>query len=90
MRTRYMQKAPKYAGCMKTIQIRNVPDGVHRALKVRAAQAGVSLSDLALAELRRAAERPTRAELLARIAKSGAIRSRLAPTAALREERDAR
>lgn len=36
---------------MKTIQIRNVPDDVHRALRTRAAAAGVSLSALALEEL---------------------------------------
>jgi hypothetical protein len=33
------------------IQIRNVPDEVHRELKVRAAQAGMSLSDYLNAEL---------------------------------------
>jgi antitoxin FitA len=36
---------------MKTIQVGNVPDDVHRALRARAAAAGVSLSDFALAEL---------------------------------------
>lgn len=51
---------------MKTIQVRNVPDDVHRALRTRAASAGVSLSDLALAELERVARRPLVAELLAR------------------------
>lgn len=51
---------------MKTIQVRNVPDDVHRALRTRAASAGVSLSDLALTELERVARRPLVAELLAR------------------------
>jgi antitoxin FitA len=51
---------------VKTIQIRNVPDDVHRALRSRAAGAGVSLSDFALEELRAAAERPTIAEVLMR------------------------
>ncbi len=50
------------------IQIRNVPDELHRRLKARAALEGVSLSDLALAELRRSLERPTRRELLELIA----------------------
>jgi plasmid stability protein len=50
---------------MKTIQVRNVPDDVHRVLRTRAAAAGVSLSDYALGELARVAERPTVAELLA-------------------------
>ena len=53
---------------MKPLQIRNVPDDVHRTLKSRAAAAGMSLSGSALGELRRAAERPTREEILARIA----------------------
>lgn len=51
---------------VKTIQIRNVPDDVHRALRSRAAGAGVSLSDFALEELRVAAERPAIAEVLQR------------------------
>lgn len=52
---------------MKTIQIRHVPDEVHRTLKSRAALAGQSLSDYALAELRRSAEQPTREEVWARL-----------------------
>jgi antitoxin FitA len=51
---------------VKTIQVRNVPDDVHRVLRTRAAAAGVSLSDFALAELQRAARRPPVADLLAR------------------------
>ena len=50
------------------IQIRNVPEDLHRRLKARAAAEGVSLSDLALAELRRSLDRPTRRELLERVA----------------------
>ena len=49
------------------IQIRNVPDELHRTLKSRAALSGMSLSDYLLAEMRHVAERPTRAELLARL-----------------------
>lgn len=75
---------------MKTIQIRNVPDDVHRTLKVRAAQDGVSLSDLALAELEKLASRPSREDLLARIAERGVKRPRVSPTAVLRAERDSR
>jgi plasmid stability protein len=51
---------------MKTIQIRNVPEHVHQALRARAAAAGVSLSDYALNELVRVAERPPVADVLAR------------------------
>ncbi|MDT0203304.1 FitA-like ribbon-helix-helix domain-containing protein [Nocardioides sp. AE5] len=49
---------------MPMIQIRDVPEDVHRRLKARAVMEGVSLSDLALAELRRSLDRPTRRELL--------------------------
>jgi plasmid stability protein len=75
---------------MKLIQIRNVPDDVHRTLKSRAALAGMSLSEYALAELRRAAERPTREEILARIAAGPKTRLRRSAAAAVRAERDAR
>jgi plasmid stability protein len=44
------------------IQLRNVPDALHRTLKVRAAMAGMSLSDYLLAEIRKIAELPTLAE----------------------------
>lgn len=54
------------------IQIRHVPEDVHRRLKARAALEGVSLSELALAELRRSLERPTRRELLERVARRSA------------------
>ncbi len=48
------------------IQIRNVPDDVHRALRARAAAAGVSLSDYVLDEIVRVAERPPVADVLVR------------------------
>jgi antitoxin FitA len=51
---------------LKTIQIRNVPDDVHRVLRTRAAAAGLSLSDYALQELERVAGYPPVAEVLAR------------------------
>jgi antitoxin FitA len=61
---------------MKTIQVRNVPDDVHRVLRTRAAAAGVSLSDFALGELARVAERPPVEELLARArARAGGAQS---------------
>jgi plasmid stability protein len=75
---------------MKLLQIRNVPDDVHRTLKSRAAMAGMSLSEYALAELRRAAERPTREEILGRIAARPRTRLRRSPAAAVRSERDSR
>lgn len=57
------------------IQIRNVPEDVHRRLKARAALEGVSLSELALAELRRSLDRPTRRELLELVASREPVRS---------------
>ena len=52
---------------MKPLQIRNVPDDVHRRLKARAAMEGMSLSEYSLAELRRSLEQPTRRELAERV-----------------------
>lgn len=77
---------------MSTLQIRDVPEDIKQVLKVRAAQAGQSLSEYALAELRRSAERPTLAELTARIQARGGPTRPLEPSAAeiLRAERDAR
>lgn len=49
------------------IQIRNVPDDLHRKLKSRAALAGMSLSDYLLGEARRAADRPTPDEIRKRL-----------------------
>ena len=58
----------KYASNMsKMIQVRNVPDALHRVLKARAAMAGMSLSDYLLAELKEIAERPPLAELRSRL-----------------------
>lgn len=60
--------------CVKTLQIRNVPEGVHRTLRARAAASGMSLSDYALAELERVAEHPPVADLLARArARAGGV-----------------
>jgi plasmid stability protein len=52
---------------MGLIQIRNVPDDVHRTLKTRAAAEGTSLSDYVLREVTRVARTPTPEELDARI-----------------------
>ena len=53
------------------LQVRNVPDDVHAALRARAAEAGVSLSEFVLRELRALAQRPSRAEVLSRAAQRG-------------------
>ncbi len=50
------------------LQVRNVPDDLHAELRRRAADAGMSLSDYVLRELRRVAERSPMAEVFARSA----------------------
>lgn len=77
-----------YHWAMKTIQVRNVPDGVHRTLRTRAAANGVSLSDLALAELERVAARPPVADLLTRARARAGGASSDAIVAAVRTGRD--
>ena len=72
------------------IQIRNVPDSLHRRLKARAALAGMSLSDYLLAEIRQVAERPTREELRARLERLSPVMPTIDPVQAIREERDRR
>lgn len=49
---------------MASIQVRNVPEELHRTLKARAAETGQSLSEYVLEELRAAARRPTMREWL--------------------------
>jgi len=81
----------KYAGHMsKMIQIRNVPDALHRKLKSRAALEGVSLSDLLLREIEQVAERPTVKELAERLARRAPVKYKISPADILREERSRR
>ncbi len=51
----------------KMIQIRNVPDDVHQALKIRATKAGMSLSEYLLREVTKVAATPTLEDVLERI-----------------------
>ena len=74
----------------KMIQLRNVPDALHRGLKARAAMAGMSLSDYLLAEIKEIAERPTLAELRERLHKRKPVSGRIDNVHLIREERDAR
>lgn len=74
----------------KMIQVRNVPDDVHRTLKMRAAAAGMSLSDFVKRDLEAAAAQPTLEEIDARVARRGPSKVRAATViSALREVRDA-
>jgi plasmid stability protein len=72
------------------IQLRNVPDALHRSLKARAAMAGMSLSDYLLTEIKEIAERPTLAELRDRLHKRKAVMRPLDTARLVREEREAR
>jgi antitoxin FitA len=72
----------------RMIQIRNVPDALHRRLKARAALEGKSLSDYLLAEIREAAARPTIEELRARLARRSPVAPSIEPALAVRAERD--
>ena len=70
------------------VQIRNVPDELHRELKVRAAQAGMTLSDYLLREMRDLAVRPTMSEWLAGTDKLEPLQSDMSPAEAIRAERE--
>jgi plasmid stability protein len=72
----------------KMMQIRNVPDALHRKLKARAAEAGHTLSDYLLTELERLAARPTREEMLARLHRRSRVILKTPAAAAIREERE--
>lgn len=72
----------------KMVQIRNVPDTLHRTLKIRAADAGQSLSDYLLAELERLAARPTRDDMLARIHRRRPVTLKTPAAVVIREERE--
>jgi antitoxin FitA len=74
----------------KMIQLRNVPDSLHRGLKARAAMAGMSLSDYLLAEIKEIAERPTLAELRDRLHTRKPVRVQLDTARLVQEEREAR
>jgi plasmid stability protein len=81
----------KYAYSMsKMIQLRNVPEALHRRLMARAAMAGMSLSNYFLAEIKEIAERPTLVELRERLHKRKAISFRLDTARKVRQEREAR
>ena len=74
----------------KMIQLRNVPDALHRILKARAAMAGMSLSDYLLAEIKEISERPTLAELRERLHKRKHVSVQIDTARMVREEREAR
>lgn len=73
----------------KMIQIRNVPDDLHRALKERAAKSGMSLSDYLLSEVEKVAEKPTMSEWLERVRSREPVELDEPPDVTIRRLRDA-
>lgn len=74
----------------KMIQLRNVPDELHRKLKIRAAANRQTLSDYLIAEVRTISERPTPAEMRYRLLERAPAKVREAAARAVRAERDGR
>jgi antitoxin FitA len=74
----------------RMIQIRNVPEPLHREVKARAARAGMTLSDYLLEMVRRSLERPEPGELLARIRERQPVYPSESPAEAVRAERESR
>jgi len=73
----------------KRVQIRNVPDALHRKLKARAAKEGMSLSGYLLAEIKEIAERPTLAEFREMLQKHETVTVEIDAARIIREHRDA-
>lgn len=73
----------------KMIQIRNVPDELHRALKVRAAKMGMTLSDYLLSEIQQVAEKPSLRELMERLEQDEPVELDEPPDVTIRRMRDA-
>jgi hypothetical protein len=72
------------------IQLRHVPDALHRQLKARAALSGLSLSDYLIREVRKIAEQPTPEEMRERLRRRDPFRGKISPTDLVRAERDSR
>ena len=85
-----MQSSCYHATHMKHLQIRNVPDDLHRALKERAAREGTTMSELILRELPRIAQRPSLEQVLARIRSREPVEGLGSTAEIIRAERDRR
>jgi plasmid stability protein len=76
--------------CMGHIQIRNVPEDVHRTLKARAAKMGISLSEYLLGEVTDLARLPTLEEHVARVRARPMVRFDVSAAELIREAREER
>ncbi len=74
----------------KMIQLRHVPDALHRRLKARAALSGLSLSEYLIQEVRKIAEHLSAEEMRERLRQRDPFRGKLSPTGVIRAERDTR
>ena len=74
----------------KMIQLRHVPDALHRQLKARAALSGLPLSDYLIREVRKIAELPTPEEMRERLRRRDPYRGKSSATDLIRAERDGR
>ncbi len=74
----------------KMIQLRNVPDALHRKLKARAFLEGRSLSDYLLGQIRELAQRPTPAEMRERLRSRSPVTLQIPPADLIRQDRDQR
>jgi antitoxin FitA len=74
----------------KMIQLRHVPESLHRQLKARAALSGLPLSDYLIREVRKIAEQPTPEEMRERLRQRESYRGKVSMAALVREERDGR
>lgn len=72
------------------IQLRNVPDDLHRKLKARAAEEGLSLSDYIINDVKRLAQQPSHDELKRRLAKLRPLKLTETPEQTIRAMRDGR
>ncbi|HTS36242.1 MAG TPA: hypothetical protein VMH04_11250 [Candidatus Solibacter sp.] len=72
----------------KMIQLRNVPDVLHRKIKARAATLGMSLSDYLISEIKEIAERPTMAEMLEILHQRESVSIPIDTARMVREERE--
>jgi hypothetical protein len=75
---------------MPHVQIRNMPDDMHRTLKARAAAEGMSLSDYLLKELRPIAAFPPLDELVAEVRSRPLYDFKKPTSEIIREEREKR
>ena len=72
------------------VQVRNVPEDLHRQLKARAAMEGLSISDYVLREIRKSLERPSRHDVLERLRARARPTLRQSAADLVRAERDSR